>query len=61
MIEYPVAACVVRYDIHERDGVVLCSDCSMFFEGAVIRIRLGRFLFLRWLELPIHILSTSSD
>jgi len=61
VIEYSAPPSPKRYDVHERDGVVLYVDRSMFFKGSVVRVRLGRFLFLRWLELPTHTLFASSD
>jgi hypothetical protein len=51
-IQYAVPEKPTGYDTYEREGITLNIGRSLFFQGEVIRIRVGRFLFFRWLELP---------
>jgi hypothetical protein len=52
VISYETPAKLSGYEAHEEDGVTLYLSRSLRFKGDVAEVALGRFLFLRWLELP---------
>jgi hypothetical protein len=52
LIKFEAPPSAVGLNVYEHDGVTLHVGRSLFFKNNIIRIRLGRFLFFRWLELP---------
>jgi len=51
-IEFAAPTSSVRHDVLEYDGVVLHVGRNLRFKDDHVKVRLGRFLKLRWLEFP---------
>lgn len=47
------------FHVDEAGGVTFYVGRGLFFKRGVVRVRLGRFLWFRWLELPTHTLFDS--
>lgn len=61
VIAYSIPESQAGHDRYELDGVVLYISRRLTFTDASIKIRLGRFLGFRWLELPNFSLFAAAD
>lgn len=58
-IAYEAPASARGFDVDDAGDVTFYVSRGLFFKRGVVRVRLGRFLWFRWLELPTHTLFDS--
>jgi hypothetical protein len=61
VVSYAAPESSVGYHVFEREGVMLYVGKNIFFKRDLVKIRLGAFLWFRWLEWPTQTMFNSYD